>query len=84
MDIHVSLTDDLAEFVKSKMASGRYRSSSEVVQEALRLLEEQDHASDDLDRLKKAWDEGVESGDYRPLDLNALKAEGRSRRAGKP
>lgn len=84
MDIHVSLTDDLADFVKSKMASGRYRSSGEVIREALRLLEEQDHAIDDLARLKKAWDEGVESGDYRPLDLNSLKAEGRGRRAGKP
>lgn len=84
MDIHVTLTGDLAEFVKSKIASGRYRSSSEVVQEALRLLEEQDDAAGDLDRLKKAWDEGIESGDYRPLDLNAIKAEGRNRRAGKP
>ncbi|CDN54970.1 Putative addiction module antidote protein, CC2985 family [Neorhizobium galegae bv. officinalis bv. officinalis str. HAMBI 1141] len=84
MDIHVSLTDDLAEFVKSKVESGHYRSSSEVVEEALRLLEEQDHAADNLTRLKIAWSEGVESGDYRPLDLKAIKAEGRSRRAGKP
>ncbi|OHV84414.1 type II toxin-antitoxin system ParD family antitoxin [Rhizobium sp. LCM 4573] len=83
MNINVSLTDDLAEFVKSKVASGRYRSSSEVVQQALRLLEEKDHEGDDLQRLKKAWEDGVASGDYRPLDIGAVKKEGRQRLAGK-
>ena len=38
----VSLTPELGEFVSSKVSSGRYSSASEVVREALRLLEERD------------------------------------------
>ncbi|WP_105384232.1 type II toxin-antitoxin system ParD family antitoxin [Neorhizobium alkalisoli] len=83
MDINVSLSGDLAEFVKSQVESGRYRSSSEVVQEALRLLEEHDREADDLLRLRKAWNEGAASGDYRPLDLATIKDEGRKKLAGK-
>jgi Arc/MetJ-type ribon-helix-helix transcriptional regulator len=39
MNINVSLTDELAKFIDAQMATGRYASSSEVVQEALRLME---------------------------------------------
>ena len=40
--MNVSLTPQLEELVKDKVASGRYHSASEVVREALRLLEEQE------------------------------------------
>ncbi|HWZ45451.1 MAG TPA: type II toxin-antitoxin system ParD family antitoxin [Candidatus Saccharimonadales bacterium] len=40
--MNVSLTPDLEQFVSAKVESGRYNSASEVVREALRLLEEQD------------------------------------------
>jgi antitoxin ParD1/3/4 len=40
--MNVSLTRELDKFVAAKVASGRYTSASEVVREALRLLEEQD------------------------------------------
>jgi antitoxin ParD1/3/4 len=39
MNMNVSLTDELANFVEAKVAAGRYTSSSEVVREALRLME---------------------------------------------
>ena len=39
MNPNVSLTDELANFVTSKVAAARYSSSSEVVREALRLME---------------------------------------------
>ena len=39
MNMNVSLTDELANFVKAKVTTGRYTSSSEVVREALRLME---------------------------------------------
>jgi len=40
--MNVSLTPEMEKFVSAKVESGRYNSASEVVREALRLLEEQD------------------------------------------
>lgn len=42
--MNVSLTSELEKFVSAKVESGRYNSASEVVREALRLLEEHDRA----------------------------------------
>jgi antitoxin ParD1/3/4 len=42
--MNVSLTPELEKFVSAKVESGRYNSASEVVREALRLLEEYDQA----------------------------------------
>ena len=40
--MNVSLTAQLEDFVSAKVQSGRYNSASEVIREALRLLEEHD------------------------------------------
>ena len=42
--MNVSLTPELEQFVQTKVESGRYNSASEVVREALRLLEDHDQA----------------------------------------
>lgn len=42
--MNVSLTPELEKFVSAKVQSGRYNSASEVVREALRLLEDHDSA----------------------------------------
>ena len=42
--MNVSLTAELEQFVKNKVQTGRYNSASEVVREALRLLEEHEQA----------------------------------------
>lgn len=42
--MNVSLTPELDRFVAGKVVSGRYTSASEVVREALRLLQEHEHA----------------------------------------
>ncbi len=42
--MNVSITPELEKFVANKVESGRYTSASEVVREALRLLEEHDGA----------------------------------------
>ena len=42
--MNVSLTPELAQFVLAKVQSGRYNSASEVVREALRLLEDHEKA----------------------------------------
>lgn len=84
MNMNVSLTDELAEFVKGKVSSGRYTSSSEVVREALRLLEKADQQeAEKLRWLQKAWQDGIDSGDAGELDFAALKQEARTRLAAK-
>ena len=42
--MNVSLTPELEKFVNNKVQTGRYNSASEVVREALRLLEEHEQA----------------------------------------
>ena len=42
--MNVSLTPEREQYVSAKVGSGRYNSASEVVREALRLLEEHDTA----------------------------------------
>jgi len=41
--MNISLTTELQDMVQEKVASGRYTSASEVVREALRLMEDRDH-----------------------------------------
>jgi antitoxin ParD1/3/4 len=40
--LNVSLTPELTAFIADKIKTGHYRSASEVVRAALRLLDEQD------------------------------------------
>jgi antitoxin ParD1/3/4 len=42
--MNVSLTPELDKYVAEKVSSGRYTSASEVMREALRLLEERDQS----------------------------------------
>jgi antitoxin ParD1/3/4 len=42
--MNVSLTPELERFVNDKVKTGRYNSASEVVREALRLLEQHEQA----------------------------------------
>ncbi|MBY5569277.1 type II toxin-antitoxin system ParD family antitoxin [Rhizobium leguminosarum] len=80
MDLTVSVPDELASYIKKKIDSGDYRSSGDVVSEALRLLEERDSAkAREIKRLRDEWREGVKSGDFSPLDIEPVKAEGRRR-----
>ena len=82
MNMNVSLTDELANFVKAKVTTGRYTSSSEVVREALRLMEKvEQQESERLQFLRKAWQDGIDSGDAGELDFKALKLKARARLA---
>jgi len=48
--VNVSLTPELEALIRERVRSGRYTSASEVVREALRLLEDRD----ELQRLRLA------------------------------
>jgi antitoxin ParD1/3/4 len=78
--MNVSLPEELANFVKDRVSTGRYGSASEVVREALRLMERTERLeAEKLELLRQAWREGIESGEAAGLDLTALKAEARAR-----
>lgn len=82
MNISVSLTPELVGLIKAKVDSGRYTSTSEVVREALRLLERADEReAETRARLRRAWEDGVASGDAGPLDISELKVEARGKLA---
>jgi len=70
--MNVSLTPELEKIVAERVSSGRYASASEVIREALRLLEERDQ----LNQLRKEVRLGLEQldqGRHRPFDEQALK-----------
>ena len=75
--VNVSLTPELDAFLKSRVESGRYQTTSEVVREALRLLERQEQELDDsLKQLKKKLDLGALQADRGDLlDGEAVFAE---------
>ncbi len=75
MDMIVSLTDELSEFVEAKVSSGRYASADEVVREALQIMEQVENAR--LTILREAWKQG-EVGEDRPADFADIKARGRA------
>ena len=84
MNMNVSLTDELSRFIKAKVSSGRYTSSSEVVREALRLMEQRDQLeAEKLRWLQKSWQAGIDSGNAGEIDFAALKREARKRLSAK-
>lgn len=80
MGMNVNLTPQLEELVRAKVSSGRYTSASEVVREALRLLEEQDRLREvRIAELRDEVRRGLDSGPSQPWDAKAVKQKVRSR-----
>lgn len=74
--MNVSLTPELERFVQEKVASGLYNSASEVIREALRLLNEQDQLRQiRLEELRKEIAIGIEQldrGEFTECDEESL------------
>lgn len=82
MTMNVNLSPQLEEMVRRKVASGLYTSASEVVREALRMMEAQDQQrAAKLEQLRQDIREGLDSGEPTPWDTAEIKREGRQRRA---
>jgi antitoxin ParD1/3/4 len=62
-----SLDEHYSAFIDEEVASGRYRSASDVVRSALRLLEDRETR---LRALRKALDAGERSGEPTPFDFD--------------
>lgn len=84
--MNISLTSELENYVKAKVATGMYNSASEVMREALRLMEERDAMQAvRLDALRQEVNKGLvslEREGSKPLDMEAIKAKGRAKLAG--
>ena len=52
--VNISITPELDAFLQAKVESGRYQTTSEVVREALRLLERQEQERDEALNQRKA------------------------------
>jgi len=82
--MNISLTQELETLVKDKVRSGMYHSASEVIRAGLRLLKDQDQLYEiRLAELRKEIAVGLEQADRgqtAPMDMQAIKAEARSRK----
>lgn len=80
----VSLTPELEKLIHGKVESGLYPSASEVVREALDLLEERDRIRGArLEALRKEIQVGIDQadrGEAEPLDVHGTLAKVRDRR----
>jgi antitoxin ParD1/3/4 len=80
MPINVNLTPELEGLIRQKVSSGLYNSASEVVREALRLMEAEDQMrAAKLAQLRHDISEGMGSGAARPWNVAEMKREGRKR-----
>lgn len=77
-NIHISLTDELANVVQAKVASGLYSDASEVIRDAIRQMDAQNAIiyQYKLQQLKQALQPGIEdaiAGRFAEFSFNALK-----------
>jgi antitoxin ParD1/3/4 len=69
MSRHYALTPAEQAFAEDLVGSGRYASVDDVVSEALRLLKEHEPPRAlDLETLRRLWQEGIDSGGYKPAE----------------
>ena len=78
--VSIALTPEMAAVVRQAVESGDYASNSEIVREALRdwklkrALQQQE-----VEELRRLWQEGLHSGPSRFAGMADLKAEARRR-----
>jgi antitoxin ParD1/3/4 len=82
MALNVNLPSKLETLVREKIAAGHYQSASEVVCDALRLMEARDEGYEArLEWLRRELQAGIDSGDAGELDIEDIKRRGRERLA---
>jgi len=76
-----TIGDHFEALVRTLVASGRYASASEVVRDGLRMVEEQEQLREiKLQALRDAIQEGLDSGDAGPLDIEQIIREAKAQR----
>jgi antitoxin ParD1/3/4 len=89
--MNVHLTPELEQLVQNKVKTGRYNSASEVVREALRLLEEHDHirqmrVQEMRRKIQEGWDslqrgEGIDGEEFMAQLVSELDERKKNKRA---
>ncbi|AIK15401.1 type II toxin-antitoxin system ParD family antitoxin [Pectobacterium atrosepticum] len=74
----IDLGDELRHYVESLVESGDYRTQSEVIREALRMLREK-QAESDLQTLRHLIAEGINSGEPQEWDKDEFLQKIRNR-----
>lgn len=83
MGMNINLTPQLEEMIRQKVTSGLYTSASEVVREALRLMDEKDKLLlAKLACLRHDIQDGFDSGPAIAWDAEEIKREGRAKNVG--
>ncbi|MBN9428445.1 MAG: type II toxin-antitoxin system ParD family antitoxin [Burkholderiales bacterium] len=72
----IVLGEHFETFIAAQLEKGRYGSASEVVRQALRLLEEHEQK---VEALRQALIEGENSGPSTPLDMKEILSKARKR-----
>jgi len=78
--VSIALTPEIAAVVRQAVESGEYASNSEIVREALRdwklkrALQQQE-----VEEMRRLWNEGLHSGASRFAGMAEVKAEARRR-----
>jgi len=81
--VPVAFPEPIAARLRAAVASGEYQTTSDVIRDAVDLWSERQSLRDrDIAILRRAWDEGIASGDPEPLDMNALLEEARAKPTG--
>jgi len=84
MGMNINLTPQLEAMIRQKVDSGLYNSASEVVRDALRLMDEKDRfRATKLNQLRQDLQEGLTSGLATDWDPEEIKRKGRANRATK-
>ena len=79
-----TLGEHYEKYVRELVESGRYNSASEVLRDGLRLLEDAEVLRKvRTEELKRLIQEGLDSGDAGPLDMEDIIAEAKRLKASR-
>jgi antitoxin ParD1/3/4 len=78
--MNVSLNPHFDDFINKLIASGQYNSASEVIREALRLLEQQKVSErETVEYFRREIQKGIDSGPSTPWNKKAFLENARTR-----
>ncbi|KPF66913.1 CopG family transcriptional regulator [Bosea sp. AAP35] len=78
--ISIALTAEQFGAIRTAVELGEYATTSEAIRDAVRDWQhKRELRQNDIERLRRLWDEGLASGPGSPVDMNELRAEARQR-----